>query len=98
MHYALAPRTFLFSHYFYTGLRIATGIVGLTFITYAIADLPTAIAVAMGALCTSLMDMPSPLRHKFNEMLAGVLLCSAVTLLISLCGPVQWLLMTVLVL
>ena len=45
MQYALAPRTFLFSHYFSTGLRIATGIIGLTFITYAIADLPTAVAV-----------------------------------------------------
>jgi len=98
MHYALAPRTFLFSHYFYTGLRIATGIVGLTFLTYAIADLPTAMAVAMGALCTSLMDMPSPLRHKFNEMLAGVLLCSVVALLVSLSSQVEWLLRIVIVL
>jgi uncharacterized membrane protein YccC len=98
MQYALAPRTFLFSHYFYTGLRIATGIVGLSYLTYAIADLPTAMVVAMGALCTSLMDMPSPLRHKFNEMLAAVLLCSLVALLVSLCSPVPWLLRTVIVL
>jgi uncharacterized membrane protein YccC len=98
MHYALAPRTFLFSHYFYTGLRIATGIVGLTWLTYAIAGLPSAMAVAIGALCTSLMDLPSPLRHKFNEMLAGVLLCSAVALLVSLCSPFPWLLRTVIVL
>src|SRR5438067_2209223 len=98
MHYALAPRTFLFSHYFYTGLRIATGIVGLTWLAYAIADLPTAMAVAIGALCTSLMDLPSPLRHKFNEMAAGVLLCSAVALLVSLCSPITWLLRSVIVL
>jgi uncharacterized membrane protein YccC len=98
MHYALAPRTFLFSHYFYTGLRIATGIVGLTYLTYAIADLPAAMAVAIGALCTSLMDMPGPLRHKFNEMLAGVVFCSVVALLVSLCSPVPWLLRTVIVL
>jgi uncharacterized membrane protein YccC len=98
MHYALAPRTLFFSHYFSTGLRIATGVVGLTFLTYAFADLPTAMAVAMGALCTSLMDLPSPLRHKFNEMLAGVLTCSLVALLVSLCSPVQWLLRTVIVL
>ncbi|MFC5478760.1 FUSC family protein [Massilia suwonensis] len=98
MHYALAPRTFLFSHYFATGLRIATGIIGLTFLAYFIADLPTAVAVAMGALCTSLMDMPSPLRHKFNEMLAGVLLCSVVALLVSLSSQVEWLLFTVIVL
>jgi uncharacterized membrane protein YccC len=98
MHYVLAPRTFLFSHYFYTGLRIATGIVGLAWLAYAIADLPTAMAVAIGALCTSLMDMPGPLRHKFNEMLAGVLFCSAVALLVSLCSPVPWLLRSVIVL
>ena len=52
----------------------------------------------MGALCTSLMDMPSPLRHKFNEMLAGVLLCSAVALLVSLSSQVEWLLVSVIVL
>jgi uncharacterized membrane protein YccC len=98
MHYVLAPRTFLFSHYFYTGLRIATGIVGLAYLAYAIAGLPTAMAVAIGALCTSLMDLPSPLRHKFNEMLAGVLLCSLVALLVSLCSPLPWLLHTVIVL
>jgi uncharacterized membrane protein YccC len=98
MHYVLAPRTFLFSHYFYTGLRIATGIVGLAYLTYAIAGLPAAMAVAIGALCTSLMDLPSPLRHKFNEMLAGVILCSLVALLVSLCSPVPWLLRTVIVL
>jgi uncharacterized membrane protein YccC len=98
MHYALAPRTFLFSHYFATGLRIATGIIGLTFLTYFLADLKTAVAVAMGALCTSLMDMPSPLRHKFNEMLAGVLLCSAVALVVSLSSQVEWLLVAVIVL
>jgi uncharacterized membrane protein YccC len=98
MHYALAPRTFLFSHYFYTGLRIATGIVGLAYLTYLAAGLPSAMAVAIGALCTSLMDMPSPLRHKFNEMLAGVLLCSLVALLVGLCSPLPWLLHIVIVL
>jgi uncharacterized membrane protein YccC len=98
MHYALAPRTFLFSHYFYTGLRIAFGIVGLTYFTYAVAGLQPAMAVAMGALCTSLMDLPSPLRHKFNEMLAGVLSCSLVALVVSLCSPIPWLLRTVIVL
>ena len=98
MHYALNLRTFIYSHYFYLGLRVAIGLVGLTLLTLEISDSDTAMTVCIGALCTTLMDMPSPLRHKFNEMLASVLLCSAVTLLISLCGPVQWLLMTVLVL
>jgi len=92
MHYALDLRTFIFSHYFYTGLRIATGVIGLTCLVLFYADLPTAMTVCIGALCTSLMDMPSPLWHKFNEMLASVLLCSAVALMVSLCAPVPWLL------
>lgn len=98
MHYALNLRTFIYSHYFYLGLRVAIGLVGLALLVQEISDSATAMTVCIGALCTTLMDMPSPLRHKLNEMLASVLLCSAVTLLISLCGPVQWLLMTVLVL
>jgi len=98
MHYVLAPRTFLFSHYFYTGVRIATGIAGLTFLALQLGGLQAAMAVAMGALCTSLMDMPSPLRHKANEMLAGVLLCSLVALLVSLSTPLPWLLYAVIVL
>ncbi|MCL6486998.1 MAG: FUSC family protein [Janthinobacterium lividum] len=98
MHYALNLRTFIYSHYFYLGLRVAIGLVGLALLVQEISDSATAMTVCIGALCTTLMDMPSPLRHKLNEMLASVLLCSAVTLLISLCGPVQWLLMAVLVL
>ncbi|WP_394779767.1 FUSC family membrane protein [Undibacterium sp.] len=97
MHYALDLRTFIFSHYFYTGFRIAIGVIGLTSIVLAYADLPTAMTVCIGALCTSLMDMPSPLRHKFNEMLSSVLLCTAVTLIISLCAPFNLLLSIVLV-
>jgi uncharacterized membrane protein YccC len=91
MHYALDIRTFLFSHYFYTGVRIAIGVVGLTMLVYNVADMQTTMTVFLGALCTSLMDLPSPLRHKFNEMLAGVLLCTLVMLVISLCAPVPWL-------
>src|SRR5471030_352645 len=98
MHYALNLRTFIYSHYFYLGLRVAFGLIVLTLLTLAISDSDTAMTVCIGALCTTLMDMPSPLRHKFNEMLSSVLLCSAVTLLISLCAQVPWLLMAVLVL
>lgn len=98
MHYALNLRTFFYSHYFYLGLRFAAGLVGVTLITLQFADMAVAMTVCIGALCTALMDMPSPLRHKFNEMSASVLLCSAVTLLISLCAPYHWLLMAMLVL
>ncbi|CAN7610104.1 FUSC family protein [Pseudoduganella sp. LjRoot289] len=98
MHYALNLRTFFYSHYFHLGLRFAAGLIGVTLIALQFAGMAVAMTVCIGALCTALMDMPSPLKHKLNEMLASVLLCTAVTLLISLCGPVPWLLMTMLVL
>jgi uncharacterized membrane protein YccC len=97
MHYALDIRTFIFSHYFYTGLRIAVGVVGLTLLVMTGTDLGTAMTVCIGALCTSLMDLPSPLRHKFNEMLACVLLCTLVALVVSLCAPYYWTLRVALV-
>ncbi|WP_295996571.1 FUSC family membrane protein, partial [Rugamonas sp.] len=98
MHYALNLRTFFYSHYFHLGLRFGAGLVGITAIALQFTGLTVAMTICIGALCTALMDLPSPLRHKFNEMLASVLLCSAVTLLISICAPVRWLLMTMLVL
>jgi len=98
MHYALSPRTFFYSHYFHLGLRFGAGLVGIIWFTLQLSDMHTAMAVGIGALCTALMDLPSPLRHKLNEMTASVLLCGFVTLLISLCGPYYWLLMTMLVL
>ncbi|HBD33476.1 MAG TPA: hypothetical protein DC084_07790, partial [Cupriavidus sp.] len=76
MEYAHDPRTFLYSHYIYRGLRSATGVIGMTLLAMQFMDLPSAMVVSMGALCTSLMDLPSPLNHKFNEMLASVLLCT----------------------
>ena len=92
MHYTLNPRTFLFSHYFYTGLRTAIGVIGLTSLVFHFSDLPAAMTVCIGALCTSFMDLPNPLRHKLHEMLASVLLCSFVTLIITLCSSSHWLL------
>jgi uncharacterized membrane protein YccC len=92
MQYALSLRTFVFSHYFYRGLRVGSGVIGLTLLALALADLPTAMTVSIGALCTSLMDLQSPLRQKFNEMLAAALLTALVSLVVSLCAPVRGLL------
>ncbi|WP_454765615.1 FUSC family protein [Cupriavidus campinensis] len=98
MEYAHDPRTFLFSHYIYRGLRSATGVIGATLVAMQWMDLPSAMVVSVGALCTSLMDLPSPLAHKFNEMLASVLLCTAVTAVVALATPFPRVLPWVLVL
>jgi uncharacterized membrane protein YccC len=91
MHYALDLRTFLYSHYFHSGLRIAGGIIFSVMFVLNSADITATMTVFLGALCTSMMDLPSPLRHKFNEMLAGLLLCTSVMLVISLTAPVLFL-------
>ncbi|MGO4378909.1 FUSC family membrane protein [Pseudoduganella sp. RAF53_2] len=97
MHYALNLRTFFYSHYFHLGLRFGAGLVGIIGLTLWAFDVHIAMSVGIGALCTALMDMPGPLRHKFNEMMASVLLCTTVTLVISLFGPYFWPLMALLV-
>ncbi len=98
MEYAHDPRTFLYSHYIYRGIRSATGVIGTTLIAMQFMDLPSAMVVSVGALCTSLMDLPSPLSHKFNEMLASALLCTAVTAAVALASPFPRVLPLVLVL
>ncbi|MDB5822621.1 MAG: protein of unknown function YccS/YhfK [Herminiimonas sp.] len=98
MLYALTPGTFFYSHYFHTGLRVAFGVIGMTLLAMQWFSLPIAMGAAIGALCTSLMDLPGPLRHKFNEMAACLLICTAVTLLITLCTPYPLLLGGIIVL
>ncbi|CAJ0707177.1 FUSC family protein [Ralstonia holmesii] len=87
MDYVHDPRTFLYSHYVSRGIRTATGVIGLTLLALLVMDLQGAMVVSIGALCTSLMDLPSPLRHKFNEMMACVLLTTAVTFLVAVVTP-----------
>lgn len=84
MHYALDLKTFIRSHYFYAGLRIAIGIMLSTGMIAYFSTQEIAMTAFLGALCTSSIDLPSPLRHKFNEMLAGLLLCTATTFAITL--------------
>ena len=87
MDYAHDPRTFLYSHYVSRGIRTATGVIGLTLLALLVMDLQGAMVVSIGALCTSLMDLPSPLRHKFNEMMACVLLTTAITFIVAVATP-----------
>ncbi len=87
MDYVHDPRTFLYSHYVSRGVRTATGVIGLTLLALLAMDLQGAMVVSIGALCTSQMDLPSPLRHKFNELLACVLLTTLVTFIVAVATP-----------
>jgi hypothetical protein len=70
MHYARKLRTFFYSHYFHLGLRFAAGLIGVTVIALQFAGVAVAMTVCIGALCTALMDMPSPLNHNPGVRLA----------------------------
>ncbi|SAK49837.1 membrane protein [Caballeronia calidae] len=75
MRYSFEIRKFIYSQYFFGGLRIALGVslpAVLMLIVFHNREL--GFTIATGALGACVVDMPGPLRHKHNEMLA----CSAI--------------------
>ena len=69
--------------HFYTGLRIAIGLLALATGMYYMVGLPLAVVAASGAICTSVADQASPLRHKPRELLAAWLVSSGVYFIIA---------------
>ncbi|SFJ41032.1 FUSC family protein [Paraburkholderia megapolitana] len=81
MRYSIEIKKFLYSQYFYGGLRIAVGIslpAVLCLIVFHNRDL--GFTIATGALGACVVDMPGPLKYKHNEMLA----CSVIGFLSAL--------------
>ncbi|MFM0161318.1 FUSC family protein [Paraburkholderia sediminicola] len=71
MRYSVEIKKFLYSQYFYGGLRIAVGVslpAVLCLIVFNDRDL--GFTIATGALGACVVDMPGPLKYKHNEMLA----------------------------
>lgn len=71
MRYSVEIRKFLYSQYFYGGLRIAVGIslpAILCLFVFDKSDL--GFTISTGALGACVVDMPGPLKYKRNEMLA----------------------------
>lgn len=71
MRYSVEIRKFLYSQYFYGGLRIAIGIslpAVLCLFVFDKSDL--GFTISTGALGACVVDMPGPLKYKRNEMLA----------------------------
>ncbi|WP_322009507.1 FUSC family protein [Paraburkholderia sp. J12] len=71
MRYSVEIRKFLYSQYFYGGLRIAVGIslpAVLCLFVFDKSDL--GFTISTGALGACVVDMPGPLKYKRNEMLA----------------------------
>ncbi|MCQ0030523.1 hypothetical protein EFP18_14155 [Burkholderia glumae] len=81
MRYSIEIRKFLYSQYFFGGLRIAVGVslpAVLCLIVFHERDL--GFTIATGALGACVVDMPGPLKYKHNEMLA----CSVIGFLSAL--------------
>ncbi|MEX3789639.1 FUSC family membrane protein [Paraburkholderia sp. BR14374] len=81
MRYSVEIRKFLYSQYFYGGLRIAVGVslpAILCLIVFHNREL--GFTIATGALGACVVDMPGPLKYKHNEMLA----CSVIGFLSAL--------------
>jgi uncharacterized membrane protein YccC len=78
---------YLFSHYFYSGLGVACGVLGVAVVTYAIADLPTAVAASTGAMAVSIADVPRAAYLKRQQLVAALVLTTITTLLVLLSDP-----------
>jgi uncharacterized membrane protein YccC len=70
MRYSIEIKKFLYSQYFFGGLRMALGVslpAVLCLIVFHDAEL--GFTIATGALGACVVDMPGPLKYKHNEML-----------------------------
>ncbi|WP_321936763.1 FUSC family protein [Paraburkholderia sp. J8-2] len=71
MRYSVEIRKFLYSQYFYGGLRIAIGIsLPAVLCLFVFHKSELGFTISTGALGACVVDMPGPLKYKRNEMLA----------------------------
>ena len=81
MRYSVEIKKFLYSQYFYGGLRIAVGVsLPAVLCLLLFHDHDLGFTIATGALGACVVDMPGPLKYKHNEMLA----CSVIGFLAAL--------------
>ncbi|SAL11706.1 membrane protein [Caballeronia sordidicola] len=71
MRYSLEIRKFIYSQYFFGGLRIALGVsLPAVIMLTVFHNRELGFTIATGALGACVVDMPGPLKYKHNEMLA----------------------------
>ena len=71
MRYSFEIRKFIYSQYFFGGLRIALGVsLPAILMLTVFHNRELGFTIATGALGACVVDMPGPLKHKHNEMLA----------------------------
>ncbi len=81
MPYSIEIRKFIYSQYFFGGLRIAVGVsLPAVLCLIVLHEHDLGFTIATGALGACVVDMPGPLKYKHNEMLA----CSVIGFLSAL--------------
>lgn len=90
MYFSIAFKRLIYGQHFFSGFFAACGVIGLGLLWHALFELPVAMAMSSGGLCVSLVDLPSPLRHKRVDFAAATLGGAVVTGLIALTLPIPW--------
>src|SRR5580692_10707132 len=88
MRYPTEIKKFLYSQYFYGGLRIAFGVSFPVIVCMlGLHDTDLGFTIAAGALAASVVDMPGPVKYKHNEMLTCTVLGFLSALVTGLATP-----------
>lgn len=67
-----AWKQFVFSQYFYDGLKITLAVILPAVIAFQLDALAIGVTISLGSLLTSVSDTPGPVIHRRNAMLATV--------------------------
>ncbi|QCR21099.1 FUSC family membrane protein [Pontibacter sp. SGAir0037] len=75
---ASTVKHFFFSEYFADGARTTLGILLPVLLFFQLGELQMGFPVSIGALCASITDVPGPVAHKRNGILACIVIVFAV--------------------
>lgn len=77
-------RNFIYTQYFYDGIKITIGVLLPSLIFFQFDNLLVGLPLSLGALCVSVADNPGPNTHKRNAMLLTACFIFIVTILTGL--------------
>ena len=84
MDYLKKYKSFLYSYYLSSGVRITAGVVLPALVFSYFNMLSEGVAISLGAMCVSGTDNPGPIHHRRNGMLICLLFLVVVAILTSL--------------
>ncbi|MBZ5857915.1 FUSC family protein [Flavihumibacter profundi] len=85
-------KKFSSSYYVSEGIRTTAGVMIPVLVAGYLGQLPTGIAIALGAMCVGLTDNTGPIHHRINGMVSAIILIFITTLLTGFTIGLPWLL------